>query len=134
MLDTNNNPIVFPDGVTESQVYISSNGSFGYYDADGNIIDMGVSFGLYQFNNAAGLDKVGNNRYQPTDASGEAISESQNNNLIKSSVKQGYLEASNVSVADEMVNLIIAQRAYELNSKAITTSDEMLQQANQLKS
>ena len=46
---------------------------------------------------------------------------------------QGYLEGSNVQIADEMVNLIVAQRAYEMNSKVITTSDEMLQQANQLK-
>ena len=47
---------------------------------------------------------------------------------------QGYLEGSNVQVADEMVNLIVAQRAYEMNSKAIQTADEMMQQANQLKS
>lgn len=132
VLDSQNNPIVFPDGVSSSQVYISSNGSFGYYDEDNNIVDMGVSFGIYQFNNPSGLDKTGNNRYQVTDASGDAISEA-SGNVIKSSVKQGYLEASNVSVADEMVNLIVAQRAYELNSKAITTSDDMLQQANQLK-
>jgi flagellar basal-body rod protein FlgG len=48
-------------------------------------------------------------------------------------LKQGYLESSNVQVADEMVNLIVAQRAYELNSKAITAADDMLGQANQLK-
>ena len=47
---------------------------------------------------------------------------------------QGYLEGSNVNVADEMVNLIITQRAYELNSKAIQTADDMLATANQLKS
>lgn len=46
---------------------------------------------------------------------------------------QGYLEGSGVQVADEMVNLIVAQRAYEMNSKAITTSDEMMQTANNLK-
>ncbi|MBQ8041630.1 MAG: flagellar basal-body rod protein FlgG, partial [Lachnospiraceae bacterium] len=46
---------------------------------------------------------------------------------------QGYLESSNVQVVDEMVNLIVAQRAYEMNSKAITTTDEMMQQANNLK-
>ena len=53
--------------------------------------------------------------------------------LTKSRLQQGYLEASNVSAADEMVNLIIAQRAYEMNSKAINASDEMLQQANNLR-
>jgi flagellar basal-body rod protein FlgG len=50
-----------------------------------------------------------------------------------SQVMQGYLEGSNVAVADEMVNMIVTQRAYELNSKAITASDEMLQQANNLR-
>ena len=53
--------------------------------------------------------------------------------LTRSSVRQNYLEGSNVQVADEMVNLIIAQRAYELNSKAIQASDDMLQQANNLR-
>ncbi len=68
-----------------------------------------------------------------TDASGNAINEARNANVQKSKVIQGYLEGSNVSVADEMVNLIIAQRAYEMNSKAITTSDSMMDTANNLK-
>ncbi|MCR5271567.1 MAG: flagellar basal-body rod protein FlgG, partial [Lachnospiraceae bacterium] len=54
--------------------------------------------------------------------------------LQVSGIKQGYLEGSNVQVADEMVNLIVAQRAYELNSKAIQAADTMLQQANNLRS
>ena len=53
--------------------------------------------------------------------------------LKRSKVCQGRLEASNVQVADEMVNLIVAQRAYEMNSKAIQAADDMLSQANQLK-
>jgi len=53
--------------------------------------------------------------------------------LARSSIRQGFLEGSNVQVADEMVNMIVAQRAYELNSRAITTSDTMLEQANNLK-
>ncbi|EIW15957.1 protein of unknown function DUF1078 domain protein [Pelosinus fermentans B4] len=48
-------------------------------------------------------------------------------------VIQKYLEMSNVQIVDEMVNMIVAQRAYEINSKAITTSDEMLEQAANLK-
>ena len=47
---------------------------------------------------------------------------------------QGYIEGSNVQVVDEMVNLIVAQRAYEMNSKAIQASDDMMGQANQLRS
>ena len=61
------------------------------------------------------------------------LNEATNANLIRSKIHQGYLEGSNVQVADEMVNLIVAQRAYQLNSKAITTSDDMLEQANNLK-
>ena len=53
--------------------------------------------------------------------------------MEKSSVLQNFLEGSNVQVVDEMVNMIVAQRAYEMNSKAITASDEMLQQANNLR-
>ena len=56
-----------------------------------------------------------------------------NPDLQKSKIRQGYLEASNVQTVDEMVNLIVAQRAYEMNSKAIQAADEMLGQANQLK-
>ena len=52
---------------------------------------------------------------------------------VISNIVQGYLERSNVAVADEMVDLIVAQRAYELNSKCIQASDEMLQNANNLK-
>ena len=54
--------------------------------------------------------------------------------LKRSKVLNGYIESSNVNVATEMVNMIITQRAYELNSKAITASDTMLQQANNLRS
>ena len=93
------------------------------------------SIGLWQFNNPAGLEKVAGTYFMETVASGNAINESNAGgvNLVQSKLKKGYLEASNVQVADEMVNLIVAQRAYELNSKAIQASDEMLGQANQLK-
>ena len=88
---------------------------------------------LYQFNNAPGLTRGGGSLYYVSDASGEPRSEATDKGLRKSLIKQGYLEASNVSAADEMVNMIVAQRAYQLNSKAITASDEMLEQANNLR-
>lgn len=68
-----------------------------------------------------------------TAASGAAMNEATTNGLVKSDIYQNYLEGSNVQLADEMVNLIIAQRAYEMNSKAIQAADEMLGQANQLR-
>lgn len=87
---------------------------------------------LARFINPAGLSAMGHNLYKPTGASGDAItavpSEEGMGNIL-----QGYLELSNVDIVSEMVNMIIAQRAYEINSKAISTSDEMSQIANNLK-
>ena len=88
---------------------------------------------MYQFNNAGGLQRTGDSLYQATAASGAVLNEATNRNVTPSRMVQGYLEGSNVQVADEMVNLIVAQRAYEMNSKAITTTDEMMQTANNLK-
>ena len=92
-----------------------------------------MKVGLYLFYNPAGLEKKDGTLYQVTDASGPVLNEATNARLQPSEIMQGYLEGSNVQVADEMVNMIIAQRAYELNSKAIQASDEMMQQANSLR-
>ena len=105
-----------------------------YPDADGNLQEVGQQIGLWQFQNPKGLEKIGSSLYQTSAASGDPLNENTNNNLKKSSIIAGYLEASNVQIATEMVNLIIEQRAYESNAKAITTSDDMMQLANQLKS
>ena len=67
-------------------------------------------------------------------ASGEARIEGLDDALTVSVIKNGYLEASEAKAVDEMVDMIITQRAYEMNSKAIQASDEMLQQANNLRS
>ena len=115
-----------------SEISIDSNGNICYPDETGNPQSLDIKIGLVQFANPSGLEKQGNTLYKATEASGEAVYEDENT-LKKSKLHQGCLEASNVQVVDEMVNLIVAQRAYELNSKAITTSDTMMQQANQLK-
>lgn len=133
VLDTAGNEIVLPANVTSESAVISSDGTFGYTNAAGEYVALNQQFGLFQFNNPGGLEKLSNSLLRVTDASGEALSETANAALKPSSVRQNYLEGSNVQVADEMVNLIIAQRAYQMNSKAITTSDEMLEQANNLK-
>lgn len=116
-----------------ANVSVNARGEICYPDAAGNPQTIGISIGLYQFNNPSGLQKLDGSLYQVTDASGAALNEATNANLQKSRVLQNYLEGSNVQVADEMVNMIVAQRAYELNSKAIQASDEMLQQANNLR-
>lgn len=133
VLDSNGQQIVIPAGVTSGNMVVSSEGEIGYRTAAGNYVDMNQTIGLYQFTNPAGLDKMSRSLLGVTAASGPAMNEATTAGIKKSNVYQKYLEASNVQIADEMVNLIVAQRAYELNSKAIQASDEMLQQANSLR-
>ena len=133
VLDTDGKAIVLGDEYVISQISVSKDGELCYPDESNNLQPMGIRIGVFQFNNPNGLEKLSDSLYQQTAASGQAINEATNYNVQKSSVIQGYLEGSNVQVVDEMVNMIVAQRAYELNSKAITASDEMLQQANNLR-
>lgn len=133
VLDGNGNKIVIPNNVTTSNVTVSENGTVSYKNAAGTIVTMNAPIGVWQFNNPAGLDKMADNLLSVTRASGVPLNETTANGLTKSKVKQNYLEGSNVQIADEMVDLIVAQRAYEMNSKAIQAADEMLGQANQLR-
>lgn len=87
---------------------------------------------LARFVNPAGLHSIGRNLYLPTNASGDAIVGTAGEDGL-GSLAQGFLEMSNVSVVDEMVKMITAQRAYEINSKTIQAADDMLQQANNIK-
>lgn len=85
-----------------------------------------------RFVNPAGLERVGQNLYRRTAASGEPVDwDPEGDSSIR--LEQNYLEASNVQVVEEMVNMILAQRAYETNSKVIQTSDEMLGIVNTLR-
>ena len=133
VLDSNGNTIVLPNNVNSGKAVVTTDGQVGYYNNAGAYVSMNRTIGLSQFNNPAGLEKAGSNLLRATNASGAALNEATNANLTRSKIHQGYLEGSNVQVADEIVNLIVAQRAYQLNSKAITTSDDMLEQANNLK-
>lgn len=133
VLDAAGNEIIIPEGIQAEKVFFFDDGSLAYTDAEGNYVDMNQQLGIYQFNNPAGLNKISGTYYIVSEASGDPLNEAGNPALVRSKVNQGYLEGSNVQVADEMVNMIIAQRAYELNSRAITTSDTMLEQANNLK-
>lgn len=106
---------------------------FGYItgeDEFGEIIDLG-RLALVKFTNPEGLESKGSNLYEATSASGDEIPIEIEE--MQSRIIQGYLEASNVQIVDEMVKMITAQRAYEINSKTIQTSDEMLQLVNNLK-
>jgi len=139
-LDAEGN-IVTPSGdklepeltVPESTVSVSidSDGSVTIFDATG----VGTALGnieLYSFPNPAGLKSMGHNLLQATDASGEAIAAMPGTEGM-GTIVQGYVELSNVDVVEEMVGMITAQRAYEINSKAIKTADEMMSMANNIK-
>lgn len=112
-------------------IAISERGRITALDANGQEIAAG-EIPLYSFVNPAGLEAKGRNLYTPTEASGEAIEGVPGEENL-GTIAQGFLEMSNVEVVDEMVQMIVGQRAYEMNSKAIQTSDNMLQTAVQLK-
>jgi len=89
------------------------------------------SIQVSNFVNPAGLESLGENLYAETGASGTAQTSTPGTNGT-GVLMQGFVETSNVNVVEEMVNMIQTQRAYEINSKAITTSDQMLQKISQL--
>ena len=134
LLDVNGEKVTVPNTYDISKVTIDNEGNLCYPDALNNPEPIGVKIALVQFNNPAGLEKTSNSIYLETANSGTPRYEETDAALKHSRIVTGYLEASNVQVVDEVVNLIVAQRAYEMNSKAIQASDEMLQQANNLRS
>jgi flagellar basal-body rod protein FlgG len=87
---------------------------------------------LYRFANPSGLQAKGSNLFEPSGASGTAQEGVPGADGF-GKLQQGLLETSNVEVVEEMVNLIVAQRAYEMNTKAVQASDEMLQNTNNMK-
>jgi flagellar basal-body rod protein FlgG len=87
---------------------------------------------LAKFINPGGLKALGKNLFSPSASSGEATVANPASEGL-GTIGQGFLEMSNVNVVEEMVNMIISQRAYEVSSKAVQTSDEMLQVVNNLK-
>jgi flagellar basal-body rod protein FlgG len=86
---------------------------------------------IANFQNPSGLNAVGGNLFMSSAASGDAVADTPGENGL-GRINQGFLEQSNVSVVEEMVNMIIAQRAYEVNSRAVRVADDMLSQVNNL--
>jgi flagellar basal-body rod protein FlgG len=110
---------------------IDATGTVTAFDGQGVGTTLGV-LEVYNFTNPAGLFGKGHNLYSVTDASGEAITGTPGTEGI-GTILQGFIEMSNVDVVEEMVAMIMAQRAYEINSKAIQTADNMMQLANNIK-
>ena len=113
-------------------ILIASDGTISYTLPNQTATQQAGQIQLANFQNPAGLNSMGNNLYSPTDASGDATVGTPGGQEGLGSLLQGYLEQSNVSVVTEFINLIVAQRGYEANSKVVTAADNMLQQVNNL--
>jgi flagellar basal-body rod protein FlgG len=116
-----------PSGTTD--INIAANGEVTLKGTGGA---QSFKLQLVRFANPAGLQNMGRNLFKETDASGNAELGTPGENGF-GELNQYYLEMSNVKVVEEMVNMIMAQRAYEVNSKAVQSSDEMMQLSNNLR-
>lgn len=114
-----------------TSLYIGGDGEVQSRDNVGNATVIG-RIELARFVNPAGLEAIGGNFLRKSPASGEAIVGTPGESGL-GQISQGTLERSNVSVVDEMVAMIVANRAYEINAKAISTADEMMAATNNLK-
>ncbi|NPA55606.1 MAG: flagellar basal-body rod protein FlgG [Epsilonproteobacteria bacterium] len=123
------NIVIPPDAV---QVSIGTDGTVSVLQAGQTQASQIGQITLVNFVNPAGLHALGDNNYINTNASGDPIEGVAGFNGL-GQIRQGFVEMSNVQLVEEMTDLITAQRAYDANSKAITTSDEMLKTVNQLK-
>jgi len=124
--------VILPEGFVNESLTISQDGRITVKVAGSDDpIEVG-QLEIYRFVNPAGLESIGQNLMKTTNASGDAIPGRPGFDGM-GKVQQKFLEMSNVSVVKEMVNMIVAQRAYELNSRAIQTSDSMLATATSLK-
>jgi flagellar basal-body rod protein FlgG len=123
--------ITLDETATVDSLVISSDGVVSDTPAGGNQTEIGT-LQLARFTNPAGLYAYGKNLFLATAASGDAVTGNPGADGM-GVLTQNTLEMSGVQIVEEMVNMIVSQRAYESNSKAITTSDAMLEIANGLK-
>jgi flagellar basal-body rod protein FlgG len=122
--------IILPEGI--SAIKISQDGLISaVIEGQAETEEIG-QIELASFINPAGLHAIGGNLYEETESSGAPRFGYPSDEGF-GAVMQGYLEKSNVDVVQEMINLIVAQRSYEINSKAVKTADELLSMTNQLK-
>lgn len=118
-------PITLPPGAINNTFSVSESGEASVKIGDDLRPTRIGQIDLFRFVNPAGLQAIGKNLFKETVASGPEIQGTPGLEGM-GSVLQGFVEMSNVKIVEEMVNMIVAQRAYESNSKSITTSDSML--------
>jgi flagellar basal-body rod protein FlgG len=140
-LDRNGNLVTADGNTVEPQMTIPSNALSITIASDGTVsctlpnqtaVSVIGQIQLAGFANPAGLNSLGSNLYAPTEASGEPTVASPGGAEGLGTLLQGYTESSNVSVVTEFINLIVAQRAYEANSKVVKAADDMYSQVNNL--
>jgi len=122
--------VVIPPEAT--RIVVSRTGEVSVYMPGSTNAEMVGQVELVRFLNPAGLSANGRNTFSLTEASGEPMQGTPGLEGF-GTLAQGFLEQSNVKVVEELVNMIIAQRAYEINSRAVQTSDDMLQAASNMK-
>ena len=113
-------------------VTIAADGTVSYTQPGQTASQVAGQIQLANFANPAGLNSLGGNLFSPTDASGDPVVGNPGGQEGLGALLQGYTEQSNVSVVREFINMIVSQRAYEVNSKVVKAADEMYQQVNSL--
>ena len=122
--------ITVPEDAVE--IYVNASGEV-WVKQDGEVDEVNIGqLEIATFVNEAGLEAMGQNLFLETEASGAPIIDNPDTEGF-GSIQSGYLETSNVNAVSEITELVSAQRAYELNSKIITTSDQMLSTINQMR-
>jgi flagellar basal-body rod protein FlgG len=122
--------ITIPPGA--QQITIAADGTVSYTLANQTAAQQAGQIQLADFQNPGGLNSLGGGLYAYTDSSGDPVLDAPGGSSGVGSLLQGYVEQSNVSIVDEFVNLIQAQRGYEANSKVVSAADQMYQQVNSL--
>ncbi len=135
IVDPNGNlldpPITVPQNALS--LTIGSDGTVSYTLPGQSAAQQAGQIQLANFANPSGLNSIGQNLFQQTEASGAPVIGQPGGQDGLGTLLQGYVEQSNVSIVQEFVNLIVSQRAYEANSKVVKAADDMYQQVNNLK-
>jgi len=134
VLDINGEPIKVTDFNNYTSISIQANGQITGVNSSGEIEDFGITIGIAVFPNPDGLQQQGTSHYSPTVNSGTvALVAPGNEAPAAGSLITGGLETSNVDLAKEFTDMIVAQRGFQANARVITTSDQVLEELVNIK-